>query len=75
MAAVLSRLLGRTITYTEVSFAANREAMIRGGVPAPIAEMNALAHPAPARWGSSARLNVHESPAQVRGSYPGAERE
>jgi uncharacterized protein YbjT (DUF2867 family) len=47
VAAVLSRLLGRTITYTEVSFAANKEAMIRAGVPAPIAEMNALAHPAP----------------------------
>jgi uncharacterized protein YbjT (DUF2867 family) len=43
VAAVLSRLLGRTITYTELSFEANRDAMIRAGVPAPIAEMNAQA--------------------------------
>ena len=43
VAAVLSKLLGRTITYTELSFEANRDAMIRAGVPAPIAEMNAQA--------------------------------
>ncbi len=43
VAAVLSKLLGRTITYTELSFDENRDAMIRAGVPAPIAEMNAQA--------------------------------
>jgi uncharacterized protein YbjT (DUF2867 family) len=43
VAAVLSELLRRTITYTELSFDQNREAMIRAGVPAPVAEMNAQA--------------------------------
>jgi uncharacterized protein YbjT (DUF2867 family) len=43
VAAVLSKLLGRTITYTELSFEENRDAMIRAGVPAPVAEMNAQA--------------------------------
>ena len=40
---MLSKLLGRTITYTELSFDENKDAMIRAGVPAPIAEMNAQA--------------------------------
>ena len=43
VAAVLSELLGRAITYTELSFDENRDAMIKAGVPAPIAEMNAQA--------------------------------
>src|SRR6202023_1641938 len=43
VAAVLSELLGRTITYTELSFDENRDAMIRAGIPAAIAEMNAQA--------------------------------
>jgi uncharacterized protein YbjT (DUF2867 family) len=43
VAAVLSRLLGRTITYRELTFEENRDAMIRAGVPAPVAEMNAQA--------------------------------
>jgi uncharacterized protein YbjT (DUF2867 family) len=43
VAAVLSKLLGRTITYTELSFGENKEAMISAGIPAPIAEMNAQA--------------------------------
>ena len=43
VAAMLSRLLGRTITYRELTFVENRDAMIRAGVPAPIAEMNAQA--------------------------------
>jgi uncharacterized protein YbjT (DUF2867 family) len=43
VAAVLSKLLGRTITYTELSFEENKNAMIRAGVPAPIAAMNAQA--------------------------------
>ena len=43
VAAMLSRLLSRTITYREITFEENRDAMIRAGVPASIAEMNAQA--------------------------------
>src|SRR6202035_1835229 len=43
VAVVLSKLLGRTITYSELSFDENKDAMIRAGVPAQIAEMNAQA--------------------------------
>jgi uncharacterized protein YbjT (DUF2867 family) len=43
VAAVLSELLSRTITYREITFEENRDAMIRAGVPAQIAEMNAQA--------------------------------
>jgi uncharacterized protein YbjT (DUF2867 family) len=43
VAAVLSRLLGRTITYQELSFDEDRDTMIAAGVPAPVAEMNAQA--------------------------------
>jgi uncharacterized protein YbjT (DUF2867 family) len=43
VAALLSELLGRTITYTELSFDENRDAMIRAGIPAPVAKMNAQA--------------------------------
>jgi uncharacterized protein YbjT (DUF2867 family) len=43
VAAVLSKLLGRTITYQELTFEENKNAMIRAGVPEPIAEMNAQA--------------------------------
>jgi uncharacterized protein YbjT (DUF2867 family) len=43
VAVVLSKLLGRTITYRELSFDQDRDTMIRAGVPEPIAEMNALA--------------------------------
>ena len=43
VAAVLSELLGRAITYTELTFEEYRGAMIRAGVPAPVAEMNAQA--------------------------------
>jgi uncharacterized protein YbjT (DUF2867 family) len=43
VAAVLSKLLGRTIAYRELTFEENRDAMIRAGVPEPIAEMNAQA--------------------------------
>ena len=43
MAETLTELLGRTITYTELSFDENRDAMIAAGVPAPIAQMNAQA--------------------------------
>jgi uncharacterized protein YbjT (DUF2867 family) len=43
VAAVLSRLLGRTITYREFSFDQDKDAMIRAGLPEQIAEMNAQA--------------------------------
>ena len=43
VAAVLSKLLGRTITYRELTFEQNQDAMIRAGVPEQIAEMNAQA--------------------------------
>jgi uncharacterized protein YbjT (DUF2867 family) len=43
VAAVLSDLLGRTITYRELSFEENKEAMTRAGVPGQVAEMNAQA--------------------------------
>jgi uncharacterized protein YbjT (DUF2867 family) len=43
VAAVLSRLLGRAITYRELTFDQDKDAMIRAGVPEQIAEMNAQA--------------------------------
>jgi hypothetical protein len=43
VAAVLSKLLGRTITYRELTFEQNKDAMIRAGIPGQIAEMNAQA--------------------------------
>jgi uncharacterized protein YbjT (DUF2867 family) len=43
VAAVLSEVLGRTITYRELTFEANMEAMTSVGVPEQIARMNAQA--------------------------------
>jgi uncharacterized protein YbjT (DUF2867 family) len=43
IAAVLSRLLGRTVSYRELTFDQDKDAMIRAGVPEQIAEMNAQA--------------------------------
>jgi uncharacterized protein YbjT (DUF2867 family) len=43
VASILSRLLGRTITYRELTFEQNRDAMIRAGAPEPIAQQNAQA--------------------------------
>ena len=43
VAAVLSELLGRTITCRELTFDQDKDAMIRAGVPEQIAEMNAQA--------------------------------
>lgn len=43
VAAVLSRLLGRTVTFRELTFDQDREAMVAAGVPAAVAEMNAQA--------------------------------
>jgi hypothetical protein len=43
VAVVLSKVLGRTVTYRELSFDEDRDTMIRAGVPEPIATMNAQA--------------------------------
>jgi uncharacterized protein YbjT (DUF2867 family) len=43
VAAILSRLLGRTVTYRELTVEENKDAMIRAGIPERIAEMNAQA--------------------------------
>lgn len=43
VAAVLSKLLGRAITYRELSFEEDRATMIQAGVPGQVAEMNAQA--------------------------------
>ena len=43
VADVLSGLLGRTITYRELNFDEDKDAMIRAGVPEAITEMNAQA--------------------------------
>jgi uncharacterized protein YbjT (DUF2867 family) len=43
VAAVLSKLLGRTIIYRELSFEEDMSAMVQAGVPEAIAEMNAQA--------------------------------
>jgi uncharacterized protein YbjT (DUF2867 family) len=43
VATVLSKLLGRTITYRELTFEQSQDAMIRAGIPGQIAEMNAQA--------------------------------
>jgi uncharacterized protein YbjT (DUF2867 family) len=43
VAAVLSKLLGRTITYRELTFDQDKDTMIRAGVPGQVAEMNAQA--------------------------------
>ena len=43
VAAVLTKLLGRTVTYRELTFQENRDAMIRAGVPEAVAQQNAQA--------------------------------
>ncbi|MFY9933547.1 MAG: NmrA family NAD(P)-binding protein [Streptosporangiaceae bacterium] len=43
VAAVLSKLLGRAVTYRELSFEENKKAMVEAGVPEPVAQMNAQA--------------------------------
>ena len=40
---MLSKLLGRTISYRELTFEENKDAMIRAGIPGQIAQMNAQA--------------------------------
>jgi len=41
VAGLLSKLLGRTITYRELTFDENKSAMVSAGVPEAIAEQNA----------------------------------
>jgi len=43
VAAVLSNLLGRTITYRQLSFDEDNDTMIRAGLPEQVAQMNAQA--------------------------------
>ncbi len=43
VAEVLSRLLGRTITYRELTFDENKSAMVSAGLPEVVAEQNAQA--------------------------------
>ncbi len=43
VAAVLSTVLGRPVTYRELSAEEDQEAMIRAGLPEPVAAMNAQA--------------------------------
>ena len=43
IAATLSALLGRTVSYRELTMDENRDAMIRAGVPEAVAQMNAEA--------------------------------
>jgi uncharacterized protein YbjT (DUF2867 family) len=43
VAAVLSKLLGRTVTYRELTFDQDKATMIRAGVPEQVAEMNGQA--------------------------------
>ena len=43
VAAVLSKLVHRTITYRELTFDEDKKAMVHAGVPEAIAEMNAQA--------------------------------
>jgi uncharacterized protein YbjT (DUF2867 family) len=43
VAAVLTKLLGRTVTYRELTFQENRDAMVRAGVPEAVAQQNAQA--------------------------------
>jgi uncharacterized protein YbjT (DUF2867 family) len=43
VAALLSKVLGKPVTYRPLSFAEDKAAMIRAGLPEPVAEMNAEA--------------------------------
>jgi uncharacterized protein YbjT (DUF2867 family) len=43
VAEVLTKLLGRTVTYRELTFQENRDAMVRAGVPEAVAQQNAQA--------------------------------
>ncbi len=43
VAAILSKVLGRPVTYRELSFEEDKDAMLLAGLPKPVAEMNAQA--------------------------------
>jgi uncharacterized protein YbjT (DUF2867 family) len=68
VAAVLSRLLGRTITYRELTFEENKDTMVRAGVPEPVAEMNAqafsLTASGDAEWGTDDIPSILGRPAR-----------
>ncbi|MGD0609369.1 MAG: hypothetical protein ABSA53_38065 [Streptosporangiaceae bacterium] len=49
VAAVLSKLLGRAVTYRELTFDQDKDTMIRAGVPEQIAERPGQGHDDP-RW-------------------------
>ena len=74
-AAVLSGLLGRTITYRELTFDQDRDAMIRAGVPEQIAEMNAqaasLSADGDAAWVTDDVPSVLNRPARSFGEFAG----
>ena len=68
VAAILSELLGRTITYQELTVEENTEAMISAGVPEQIAKMNAqafsLAADGDAEWVTEDVLSLLGRPAR-----------
>jgi uncharacterized protein YbjT (DUF2867 family) len=73
VAAALSKLLGRTITYRELTFEENKDAMIRAGVPAPVAQMNAqafsLTADGDAEWLTDDVLSLLGRPARSFGQF------
>jgi uncharacterized protein YbjT (DUF2867 family) len=73
VAAVLSKLLGRTITYRELTFDQDKDAMIRAGVPGQIAEMNAqaasLTADGDAAWVTDDVLSLLGRPARSFGEF------
>jgi uncharacterized protein YbjT (DUF2867 family) len=73
VASVLSKLVGRTITYRELSVDDDKNAMIRAGVPEAIAEMNAQAFSLTAKgdaeWLSEDVQTVLGRPARSYGQF------
>jgi uncharacterized protein YbjT (DUF2867 family) len=73
VAAVLSKLLGKTITYRELTFEENKDAMIRVGVPEQIAGMNAqafsLTADGDAEWVTEDVLSLLGRPARSFGQF------
>jgi uncharacterized protein YbjT (DUF2867 family) len=73
VAAVLSELLGRAITYRELTIEENKDAMIRAGVPGQIAEMNAqalsLAADGDAEWITDDVPSLLDRPARSFGQF------
>jgi uncharacterized protein YbjT (DUF2867 family) len=73
VAAVLSKLLGRTITYRELTFDQDKDTMIRAGVPGQVAEMNAqaasLTADGDAAWVTDDVLSLLGRPARSFGEF------